>query len=929
MNVKPSFLKLAILLISVLAMNPASASLCTWDGGGANNLWSNATNWVGDVAPQPGDDLLFPPGASQDYSQNDFPVNTILNSIAFSGSSYSISGNTIALNAGIIATNTGAVTINNPLILNSNQTFVIHVGANSISLLGAIDTNGKELAFDVELSTLHVQSAITGTGGLVKTGSGSVLLYASNSFSGPVQVLDGYLSAYHQHALGTTNGGTTIATGGILSFLNQVVSSEPLALGGTLRSSGGGSKTLNGPLTITESNATVVVNIGAPLTINGVISGTGGFTKTSVDTLTLTADNTYTGTTTVNGGTLWVNGSQPASPIMFSGDVLGGTGTLGSVTVTGPYAKTLAPGSSPGLLACGNLVLDSTATFQVELNGLTAGSGYDQLHVNGPVSLGNATLGVSLGFLPAPGTSFIILDNDGTDAINGTFNGLPEGAVLNVGGNKLRISYVGGTGNDVELTLEFSSLLVVSNLNDSGGGSLRQAVADALPNSAISFAPGLAGTISLTNGELVLATNLTILGPGADTLAINGRTANRVFRVDGGLVAISGLTIQNGRVVGESFDGGGGGGGGPGESVRGGGILNAGTLVLNACSLSNNAAIAGNGSPGGDGEGGGIASTGALSLTNCTIWNSQARGGDGSSSGSGGGTGRGGGIYCEGSLQLYGSTIAGNSAVGGTRQGPAPDGQARGGGIRASGVTDLTLCTLSGNQASAASNARGGALEDLAATTIRSCTIVSNSAQHFGGGIEQAATLTIQNSIISLNTANTGPNVDGAVVSQGYNLVGAPVGSGGWTATGDQTGADPQVGALQNNGGLTPTHALLWFSPAMDQGNSAGLATDQRGEPRYDDPGLVNATGGDGSDIGAYEAAELRILDWQIQGADFRLSYPSLAGRNDHILSTTTPGSGNWETNLANVPGSGGILQVTLPNAASSPERYFRVQRVP
>ncbi len=463
---------------------------------------------------------------------------------------------------------------------------------------------------------------------------------------------------------------------------------------------------------------------------------------------------------------------------------------------------------------------------------------------------------------------------------------------------------------------------------DSGAGSLRDTIAGSVSGDTINFSPGLTGTISLTNGELVLATNVTILGPGANTLAISGRTSNRVFRVNGGIVAISGLTIQNGWVTGES-PGGGGGGGGPGESVRGGGILNAGTLVLNSCLLSNNAANGGNGSPGGDGEGGGIASTGALSLTNCTIRNNQAWGGDGNSSGSGGGTGRGGGIYCEGTLQMHRSTVAGNSARGGTRQGPAPDGQARGGGIRAAGVTDLTLCTLSGNQATAPSNARGGGLENLAATTIRSCTIISNSAQQFAGGILPSATLTIQNSIVALNTANTSPNVDGAVVSQGHNLVGAPVGSGGWTATGDQTGIDPQVGALQNNGGPTPTHALFWFSPGMDQGNSASLATDQRGEPRYDDPTLANAPGGDGSDVGAYEAAELRILGWQIQGADFRLSYPSLAGRNDNILSRTNAVGGSWTTNLANVPGSGGILQVTLSNAATGGERYFRVQRVP
>jgi len=237
------------------------------------------------------------------------------------------------------------------------------------------------------------------------------------------------------------------------------------------------------------------------------------------------------------------------------------------------------------------------------------------------------------------------------------------------------------------------------------------------------------------------------------------------------------------------------------------------------------------------------------------------------------------------------------------------------------------LCTISGNQVTAPSNARGGGLENLAATTIHSCTIAYNNASQRGGGILQSATLTIQNSIIAENTAGTSPNVDGTVVSLGHNLVGAPVGSGGWTTTGDQTGVNPQLVDLQDNGGPTPTHALYWFSSALDQGNSAGLATDQRGEPRYDDPTLANATGGDGSDVGAYEAAELRILDWQIQGTDFRLSYPSVAGRNDHILSRTNADGGSWTTNLFNVPGSGGVLQVTLPNAATDVVRYFRVQR--
>ncbi len=69
----------------------------------------------------------------------------------------------------------------------------------------------------------------------------------------------------------------------------------------------------------------------------------------------------------------------------------------------------------------------------------------------GAESLGGATLSVSLGFAPPVGTIFVILDNNFSDPITGTFDGLPEGGVLTVNGTRLRVIYVGGTGNDVTL----------------------------------------------------------------------------------------------------------------------------------------------------------------------------------------------------------------------------------------------------------------------------------------------------------------------------------------------------------------------------------------------------------------------------------------------------------------------------------------------
>src|SRR5207249_2927332 len=101
-------------------------------------------------------------------------------------------------------------------------------------------------------------------------------------------------------------------------------------------------------------------------------------------------------------------------------------------------------------------------------NGVTAGSGFDQLNVNGSVALSNALINVVLGFSPPIGASFLIINNDGTDPVIGTFSGLPEGAVLNVSGLAFRISYVGGSGNDVVLTrisppVRFDSITRLTN----------------------------------------------------------------------------------------------------------------------------------------------------------------------------------------------------------------------------------------------------------------------------------------------------------------------------------------------------------------------------------------------------------------------------------------------------------------------------------
>jgi autotransporter-associated beta strand protein len=183
---------------------------------------------------------------------------------------------------------------------------------------------------------------------------------------------------------------------------------------------------------------------------SGLIIGTGQLFKLGTGTWTLNGNNTYSGHTTVSAGTLAVNGSQSTSDVTVNGSAtLSGDGIISDLDVFG----NLRPGTSPAILTTSNFVFHTSASdFFVELNGPAAGTGYDQVNVRGIVGLSNATLHVTLGFPSAISNSFTIINNDGADAVIGTFNGLAQNATVFINGVPFRISYTGGTGNDVVLT---------------------------------------------------------------------------------------------------------------------------------------------------------------------------------------------------------------------------------------------------------------------------------------------------------------------------------------------------------------------------------------------------------------------------------------------------------------------------------------------
>jgi hypothetical protein len=199
------------------------------------------------------------------------------------------------------------------------------------------------------------------------------------------------------------------------------------APGVTFSSGTGTTATANMSAAILATNSSI--GGSGDLDLYPAVSGAVTLTKVGNGTLTLHGANTH-GTTTVNAGRLALAGS------------------LTSNLTTN--AAIFAPQGTPSTTA--NLTQTSAASFQVRLNGSTVGSGYDQLNAGGNVTLAG-TLDLVCGPNLTPGTVFTILNKTSTGAISGTFLGRPQGSVWQEDGYTWILSYTGGTGNDVTVTL--------------------------------------------------------------------------------------------------------------------------------------------------------------------------------------------------------------------------------------------------------------------------------------------------------------------------------------------------------------------------------------------------------------------------------------------------------------------------------------------
>jgi len=430
--------------------------------------------------------------------------------------------------------------------------------------------------------------------------------------------------------------------------------------------------------------------------------------------------------------------------------------------------------------------------------------------------------------------------------------------------------------------------ITVTNTNDAGPGSLRQAIADVTVGGTIVVPSGSYGVAS---GELAISKSLTISGAGAATTIITNVGVSRVFHTTGAgnTITISGVTVSHGHppttagavmgggilndaakltlgddVIADNLaDADAAGPGGNGGIAAGGGVYNGGggTLVLEDSEITDNhaTAVGAPNKPGGIANGGGVLAGGTQTITGSTFSDNTADASGGA--GAGGSIAQGGGLEVTpvGPTSLSASTFTGNIADGSSGTGGSTGGSVEGAGafiVTNAATVSVTNVTFTGNlaQTSAGGIVEAGGLSfgsNGPVITLTNATLTGNTAtgsnDATGGNASLGgATTVVENTIVSAGQANPGAeNCAGTPTSAGHNI--DSLDQCNFHASGDRVNTDPLLDPLSDNGGPVATMALKPGSPAIDGGANAGCpATDARG---------VLRPAGLACDAGAFEVA--------------------------------------------------------------------------
>ena len=318
---------------------------------------------------------------------------------------------------------------------------VLETGPGPTSLAGPVTLARNVM---IRAGDLTLSGVVSGPGELALAGP-TVLTLANggNSFTGGVNINHPFFAPTATLVLGADHpipGSPVIALGAGNTLVLNGHTQTLAAVTGT------------GRVDTSAAPGVLTLDGAGDSTFAGSVTGTGLVVHTGTGRQAFTGTSTFSGPLHVDHGIVSVSGGTLPAVVTVNDDGhlgLAANGTVGTVTVNDGRLQLTEGGAATG--NAGPVTLDSAATVDI---GGAAPAALGRLTVAGVVTLGGATLALQLpaGFTPAVGAAFTIVDNDGVDAVSGTFAGLPEGAIIRANRVRFHISYAGGTGNDIVLT---------------------------------------------------------------------------------------------------------------------------------------------------------------------------------------------------------------------------------------------------------------------------------------------------------------------------------------------------------------------------------------------------------------------------------------------------------------------------------------------
>ncbi|MFO0798581.1 MAG: choice-of-anchor Q domain-containing protein [Gemmataceae bacterium] len=771
--------------------------------------------------------------------------------------------------------------------------------AGNLTLAGLTLTNGdayRDTGGAVNFYTLGtllisdctLSNNSTALGGAVYAALGSLSVSGSTFSGNSATEYGGAIYGNGVSVSGSTFAGNSASNGGAIDARTVSVSWSTF-VGNVADGSGGA---------ISSNSAAVTVS-QCTLAGNTATSGWGGAIYSESGAVAVTQSTVAGNTAIIGGGILSLSG-----PVAVRNSIVAGN--------TGTAA---APDISPG---SGGLTVESSLIGRNDGTGLTPTGPTPDASGN-LIGSAAAPIDPKLGPLANNGgptqTMTLLADsparNRGSATIASSFTTDQRGAPF---------ARVYGGGRVDMGAFEALELVVDTNADEDDGNygpgdlSLREAIrlanASAGPD-AITFRPGLTGTIALTGGQMLITDAVTITGNGAANTVLDAQRRSRIFKVTAGDVTLAGLTLTNGKVT----------------NASGGAVLfdSAGTLTVVDSTLSGNSADSDGGAGGAGGAIYAVAAGSAVRVSGSTF--------------SGNSADWGGGAICAVVVSVSGSTFSGNSAVGGlggaiyanrvSVSGSTFSGNSagKGGAIYSlSAAVTVSQSTLAGNTAAGNVGWGGAIYSNSGAVAVTQSTISGNTANSGGGIYSVSGPVTVRNSIVAGNTGTAAapdisPGSGGLTVES--SLIGRNDGTGltptGPTpdASGNLIGSaaapiDPRLGPLANNGGPTQTMTLLADSPARNRGSAAvasAFTTDQRGAP------FARVYGGGTVDMGAFEALEL-VVDTNVDEDDGNYGPGDLSLREAIRLANANPGADaiTFQPGLTGtIALTGGEMTITSP----------------